>query len=174
MAGDFVENLSTPAWSARDLLEAARSACFDYERCERQLLALRARAESLGGGTSAGSVGGTSSHDSLERRVVALADRGRQLERQMDEDERAMVVAADMLLGRDGEGGGLVSLLDADTRWVAWAMWRYYVRGESWAEAARHAGYAPDYVRHRRDYALEVADACGLAATTEGRGIAEG
>lgn len=161
-------------WSARDLLEAARSACFDLERCERQLLALRARAESLGGGTSVGSVGGTSSHDSLERRVVALTDRGRELERQMAEDERVMQVAADMLLGRDGEGGGLVALLDADTRWVARAMWQYYVLGDSWAEVGRTFRYAPDYARHRSSDALDLADAYGLAATTEGRGIAEG
>lgn len=174
MAGEIVENLSTPAWSARDLLEAARSASSDYESCERQLIVVRLRAESLGGGTSVGSVGGGSSHDRLERRVVALADMERGLERQMAEDERVMQAAADMLLGRDGEGGGLVALLDADTRWVARAMWQYYVLGDSWPAVGDALGYSPDYVRHCRDYALEIADAYGLAATVDGRGVAEG
>ena len=45
--------------STRRLLEDARDAADNYAACERQLIALRLRAESLGGGVSTGSVGGT-------------------------------------------------------------------------------------------------------------------
>lgn len=168
MAGEIVENLSTFAWSARDLMEAARSASDDYARCERQLIALRLRAESLGGGTSAGSVGGTSSHDGLERRVVALADRGRELEGRMLRDEAVMDAACEVLYG-DGDAGlsALVPKFWAD------ALWWHYVQGETWARVGRTLGYSPQHLKDVARAALEVADACGLAGAAGGTGIAE-
>lgn len=159
--------------SARDLMRAARSASEDYERCERQLLALRARAESLGGGTSAGGVGGASSHDSLERRVVALADRERDLEQRKTRDEQVMDAACEMLFGGESMEWreGLSSLVPAF--WCE-GLWWHYLQGETWAQVGRTLGYSASHLKACARQALETADAYGLTTVAAGWGIAEG
>lgn len=169
MAGEIVENLSTSAWSARDLLEAARSASQDYERCERQLLALRSRAESLGGGTSVGSVGGAASPDGLERRVTALVDREAELEGRMSRDGAVMDAACELLYGEDGRSGiaALVPTFWAD------ALWWHYLQGLTWVRVGEVLSYSPDHLKACARQAIEIADGYGLARASDGLGIAE-
>ena len=158
--------------SARDLMRAARAASDDYARCERQMIALRLRAESLGGG-QAGATSGTHAHDSLERRVVALTDRGRDLERQMTRDEQVMDAACEMLFGGDSTQWreGLSSLVP--TFWCE-ALWWHYLQGETWVQVGRTLGYSPSHLKACARQALETADAYGLATVADGLGIAEG
>lgn len=158
--------------SARDLMRAARAASDDYARCERQMIALRLRAESLGGG-QAGATSGTHAHDSLERRVVALTDRGRDLERQMTRDEQVMDAACEMLFGGEGSEWreGLSSLVP--TFWCE-ALWWHYLQGETWVQVGRTLGYSPSHLKACTRQALETADAYGLATVADGLGIAEG
>lgn len=158
--------------SARDLMRAARSASEDYERCERQLLALRARAESLGGG-QAGATSGTHPHDSLERRVVALADRERDLEQRKTRDERVMDAACEMLFGgEDTEWReGLSSLVPAF--WCD-GLWWHYLQRETWAQVSDRLGYSASHLKNCARDALNTADAYGLTTVAAGRGIAEG
>ena len=158
--------------SARDLMRAARAASDDYARCERQMIALRLRAESLGGG-QAGATSGTHAHDSLERRVVALTDRGRDLERQMTRDEQVMDAACEMLFGGDSTQWreGLSALVP--TFWCE-ALWWHYLQGETWVQVGRTLGYSPSHLKACARHALETADAYGLATVADGLGIAEG
>ena len=158
--------------SARDLMRAARAASDDYARCERQMIALRLRAESLGGG-QAGATSGTHSHDSLERRVVALADRERDLERQMTRDEQVMDAACEMLFGGEDTQWreGLSALVP--TFWCE-ALWWHYLQGETWVQVGRTLGYSPSHLKACARQALETADAYGLATVADGLGIAEG
>lgn len=157
--------------SARDLMRAARSASDDYDRCERQLLALRARAESLGGG-QAGATSGTHPHDSLERRVVALADRERDLEGRKARDEQVIDAACEMLFGGEGSEWreGLSSLVP--TFWCE-ALWWHYLQGETWAQVGRTLNYSASHLKACARQALETADAYGLATVAAGQGIAE-
>lgn len=155
--------------SARQLLEEARTAADDYAACERQLIALRLRAESLGGGVSTGSVGGTHAHDSMERRVVALADRQRDIEGRMLRHEAVMDRACDMLYGTDGRDG-LAALVP--TFWVD-GLWWHYLQGMTWVEVGRVLGYSPAHLKKCATAALEVGDAYGIVAATLGEGIAE-
>lgn len=158
--------------SSRDLMRAARAASDDYARCERQVMALRLKAESLGGG-QAGATSGTHAHDSLERRVVALADRGRDLEQQMTRDEQVMDAACEMLFGGESTEWreGLSSLVP--TFWCE-ALWWHYLQGETWAQVGRTLGYSPSHLKACARQALETADAYGLATVADGLGIAEG
>ena len=158
--------------SARDLMRAARAASDDYARCERQMIALRLKAESLGGG-QAGATSGTHSHDSLERRVVALADRERDLERQMTRDEQVMDAACEMLFGGEGSEWreGLSALVP--TFWCE-GLWWHYLQGETWVQVGRTLGYSPSHLKACARQALETADAYGLATVADGLGIAEG
>ena len=166
--------------SMRELLEAARSAAQDYERCERQLIALRLRAESLGGSNVA-ATHGPGAHDGLERRVVTLADMGRELGARMARDEQVMDLACDVLFGSDrdhDEHGGLAALVGCDEDgedrfWAVTALWWHYLQGMPWSEVADMVGYSERHVRREAYAAIDVADACGLAATIEGRGFAE-
>ena len=169
---DSMDRILDMGWpSARDLMRAARSASEDYDRCERQLLALRARAESLGGG-QAGATSGTHPHDSLERRVVALADRERDLEGRRQRDEQVMDAACGMLFGGESTEWreGLSALVP--TFWCE-ALWWHYLQGETWAQVGRTLGYSPDHLMRCARNALEVADAYGLATVAAGTGIAE-
>lgn len=158
--------------SARDLMRAARAASDDYARCERQMIALRLKAEALGGG-QAGATSGTHSHDSLERRVVALADRERDLERQMTRDEQVMDAACEMLFGGEGSEWreGLSSLVP--TFWCE-GLWWHYLQGETWAQVSEKLGYSASHLKACARHALNTADAYGLATVADGLGIAEG
>ena len=169
MAGEIVENFSTSARSARDLLEAARSASDDYASCERQLIVLRARAEHVGGGVVAGSVGGATSPDGLERRVTALVDREAELEGRMARDEAVIEAACELLYGEDGRGGlsALVPTFWAD------ALWWHYLQGLKWVEVGEVLSYSPDHLKACARQAIEIADGYGVARAAEGRGIAE-
>lgn len=169
MAGEIVENFSTSARSARDLLEAARSASQDYERCERQLIALRLRAEHVGGGVVAGSVGGATSHDGLERRVTALVDRERDLEGRMARDEAVIEAACELLYGADGRSGiaALVPTFWAD------ALWWHYLQGLTWVRVGEVLSYSPDHLKACARQAIEIADGYGLTRAAEGMGVAE-
>ena len=157
--------------SARDLMRAARAASDDYARCERQMIALRLRAESLGGG-QAGATSGTHAHDSLERRVVALTDRSRDLEGRMERDEQVMDAACEMLFGGEGSEWreGLSALVP--TFWCE-GLWWHYLQGETWVQVGRTLGYSPDHLMRCARQALETADAYGLATVADGLGIAE-
>ena len=152
----------------RALLESARIAADDYAACERQLIALRLRAESLGAGM-VGSTGSTHAHDSLERRVIALADRQRDIEGRMARDEAVMDRACDLLSGRDGRDvlAALVPTFWAD------ALWWHYLQGETWLEVGRMLGYSPAHLKKCATAAIEVGDAYGVVATTMGEGLAE-
>lgn len=156
----------------RELMESARDAALDYAACERQLIVLRLRAESLGGGTLAGGTAGTT-RDSLERKVVALADRQRDIEGRMARDEQVMDAACDVLYGarrEDGVVDGLASLVPSF--WCD-AIWWHYIQVETWESVSRILGYSPAHIKKCAANALEVADSYGLAATIAGRGIAE-
>lgn len=155
--------------STRRLLEDAREAAYDYAACERQLIALRLRAESLGGGVSTGSVGGTHAHDSMERRVVALADRQRDIEGRMLRYERVMDMACDMLYGKGGRDG-LAALVPAF--WCD-ALWWHYLQGMTWVEVGSTLGYSAQHLKRCATAAIEVGDAYGIVAATLGEGIAE-
>ena len=163
MAEQIVENLLRTMQGARDLMEAARSASDDYASCERQLIRLRLRAESLGGGTSGASVSG-SGHDSLERRVVALADRERDIEARMQLDEAVMDAACLVLYGTD-EDGGLAALVPSF--WCD-ALWWHYLQGESWVRVGRILGYSPDHLKDVTRQALQVADERRVMASVLG------
>ena len=158
--------------SARDLMRAARAASDDYERCERQILALRLKAEALGGG-QAGATSGTHSHDSLERRVVALADRERDLEQRKQRDDQVMDAACEMLFGGEGSEWreGLSSLVP--TFWCE-GLWWHYLQGETWAQVGDRLGYSASHLKACARHALNTADAYGLATVADGLGIAEG
>ena len=158
--------------SARDLMRAARAASDDYERCERQVIALRLKAESLCGG-QAGATSGTHSHDSLERRVVALADRERDLEQRKQRDDQVMVAACEMLFGGEGSEWreGLSSLVP--TFWCE-GLWWHYLQGETWAQVGDRLGYSASHLKNCARDALNTADAYGLATVADGMGIAEG
>ena len=158
--------------SARDLMRAAREASNDYERCERQVIALRLKAESLGGG-QAGATSGTHSHDSLERRVVALADRERDLEQRKQRDDQVMVAACEMLFGgEDTEWREGLSAL-VPTFWCE-GLWWHYLQGETWAQVGDRLGYSASHLKNCARDALNTADAYGLATVADGMGIAEG
>lgn len=158
--------------SSRDLMRAARAASDDYDRCERQMIALRLKAESLGGG-QAGATSGTHSHDSLERRVVALADRERDLEGRMARDEQVMDAACEMLFGGESTQWreGLSALVP--TFWCE-ALWWHYLQGETWAQVGEKLGYSASHLKACARHALNTADAYGLATVADGLGIAEG
>ena len=155
--------------STRRLLEDARDAADNYAACERQLIALRLRAESLGGGVSTGSVGGTHAHDSMERRVVALADRQCDIEGRMLRYERVMDLACDMLYGTGGRDG-LAALVPAF--WCD-ALWWHYLQGMTWVEVGSTLGYSAQHLKRCATAAIEVGDAYGIVAATLGEGIAE-
>lgn len=156
---------------AREFFEAARRASDDYARCERQLLALKYRAESLGGGTSSGAVAG-SGHDALERRVVAKADVERTLEGRMARDEALMSVAASVLFGGEDvdQHDGLSALVPS---FWAEALWWHYLQDMKWSDVSDVLGYSPSYLKAVARQALDVVDAYGLASVADGMGFAE-
>ena len=153
-------------------MRAAREASNDYARCERQMIALRLKAESLGGG-QAGATSGTHAHDSLERRVVALTDRSHDLEGRMARDEQVMDAACEMLFGGEGTQWreGLSSLVP--TFWCE-GLWWHYLQGETWAQVSAKLGYSASHLKACARHALNTADAYGLATVADGLGIAEG
>lgn len=155
--------------STRRLLEDARDAADDYASCERQLIVLRARAEHVGGGVVAGSVGGATSHDGLERRVTDLVDREAELEGRMTRDGAVMDAARELLYGADGRGG-LSALVP--TFWVD-ALWWHYRQGMTWADVGSTLGYSAQHLKRCATAAIEVGDAYGIVAATLGEGIAE-
>lgn len=166
--------------SMRELLESARSAAQDYERCERQLIALRLKAESLGGSNVA-ATHGPGAHDGLERRVVTLADMGRELGARMARDEQVMDLACDVLFGSDrdhDEHGGLAALVGCDEDgedrfWAVTALWWHYLQSMPWDEVAGMLHYSVAHVKREAYAAMDIADGYGLAAVIAGRGIAE-
>ena len=157
--------------TAREFFEAVRDASDDYARCERQLLALRYRAESLGGGTSSGATAG-SSHDSLERRVVVKADVERALEGRMACDEALMSMAASVLFGGEDvdQHDGLSALVPS---FWAEALWWHYLQGLTWSGVADVLGYSESHLKAVARQALDVVDAYGLASVADGMGFAE-
>lgn len=158
---------------ARELLEAARMASDDYSRCEMQLLKLRLRNESLGGGISQPPAGG-GNHDPIGDGVAALVDAEGILHRQMVRDERIMTAASTMLFGGEDvlDSGGLYWLVDDHfdeepdrfgARSGVMALWWYYLQGETWDEVGRTLGYSRRQVVRMADDAVALADEYGLA-----------
>lgn len=150
-------------------MEAARLASADYERCELQILAMRARAESIGSASS-GPTGRASAPDRMERRVAALLDRQRALEGRMTRDEDVMEAAKVLLFGEDDERrGGLAALVPE--HWCE-AVWWHYLQGQTWEATGRVMGYTPRYLMKIAAQAFEVADSYGLARAASGTGVA--
>lgn len=155
--------------SARELFESAREASKDAERIRRQLLAMEARATSLGGGSFEPRVASTPNPQRMADAVGAMVDREAALERRQADDYDLIDFACEVLYGREQDGsGGLWSLVG----WRADALWWHYLGGRTWAEVGRMMGYTPEHACRQAMAALDTCDAWGLAATIAGTGSA--
>ena len=157
--------------NARDLFEAARDASRDAERIRRQLVALRDKARSLGGGGFEPRVSSTGEPDRMGSRVAAMVDRERELAKRQAEDYEIIDAACSVLYGSDN-ASGLDKLVPEG--WWADVLWWRYLDGATWDEVGESVGYSARRCFDVAQTALEIADAYGMANTVGGRGTAEG
>lgn len=157
--------------SARELFESAREASKDAERIRRQLLAMEARATSLGAGGFEPRVASTPNPQRMADAVGAKVDREAMLERRQQEDYDLIDLACEVLYGREQDGsGGLWSLVG----WRADALWWHYLGGRTWAAVGDLLGYSEQYVWQQAQVALDTCDGWGLLPVIDGTGGAEG
>lgn len=155
--------------SSRELFEAASDAVRDAEACRRQLDALEDSALSVGSPSFEPRVSG-GDHDRIGRTVANLVDREKELDARIEQDYALIDAATCVLYGRDQMGDGLACLMPP---WVADAIWQHFLALHKWEYVAVLMGYTERYVQTNVRAAFEVMDAHGMAATVEGRGIAE-
>lgn len=156
--------------TSRELFEAASEAARDAARCTRQLEDLEEKSLTLSKPSFEPHVNGTQG-DWMGERVSAYVDRESELNRRIEEDYRLIDAANAILYGRDGIGDGLASI--APPVWAD-VVYHRYLALRSWEEVAWLVGYSSSYARKFACSAFEVMDANGMAATIDGRGIAEG
>lgn len=154
---------------AREFFDMAREASYEIDRLRRQLdamehAALRVSAPSIEGRTNSGSVTG------LDARIVGTIERREALERRLEEDYAIIDRANAVLYGNDFTQG-LYRLVPC--AWWADAVALHYLTCLTWYEVGAVLGFGEQYVYQRARAALDIADAYGMTATTEGRGIAE-
>lgn len=156
--------------NSRELFEAARDAVLDVARCTRQLEELEERSLTLSKPSFEPHVSG-SQGDRMGERVSAYVDRESELTRRIEEDYRLIDAANAVLYGRDGISDGLASIVPA---WWADAIYHHFLALRSWEQVAWLMGCGARNVQRAARCAFEVMDENGMAATVEGRGIAEG
>lgn len=156
--------------SARELFESAREASKDAERIRRQLLAMEARAGSLGGGSFEPRVASTPNPQRMADAVGAMVDREAALERRQAEDYDLIDLACEVLYGREQDGsGGLWSLVG----WRADALALHYLDDLPWSKVAERLCYSESYVKQQARAALDTADGWGIPRVVLGFGAAE-
>ena len=155
--------------SSRELFEAASDAVRDAEACRRQLDALEEGALSVGSPSLDARVSG-GDHDRIGRTVANLVDREKELDARMEQDYALIDAATCVLYGRDQMSDGLACLMPP---WVADAIWQHFLALHTWDYVSELMGYCKSQVIRTVRAAFEVMDAHGMAATVEGRGIAE-
>lgn len=155
--------------NSRELFEAARDAVRDAEACRRQLEALEDSALSVGSPSFEARVRG-GDLDRISKSVANLVDREGELDARMEQDYALIDAATCVLYGRDQMSDGLASLMPA---WVADAIWQHFLALHTWDYVSELMGYCKSQVIRTVRAAFDVMDAHGMAATVEGRGIAE-
>lgn len=156
--------------SARDLFQQAREASRDAERIRRQLVEMRERSTSLGGGGFEPRVRTSPSHDSMGARVSAMVDREQALARRQAEDYELIDLACSVLYGGANEDG--LAQLVPETWWADVLWWRY-LDDSTWEQVGRAVGYSSRRCFDVAQAALDIADEYGLVRTIEGRGFAD-
>lgn len=158
--------------SARDLFQQAREASRDAERIRRQLVEMRERSTSLGGGGFEPRVRTTPDHDSMGSRVASMVDRERALARRQAEDYELIDLACAALYGSDQTGEQGLAGLVPETWWADVLWWRY-LDDSTWEQVGRAVGYSSRRCFDVAQAALDIADEYGLVRTIEGRGFAD-
>lgn len=154
---------------ARQLFEAARDASADAERIRAQLLAMEARAHSIGGGGFEPRVFSSGDPDKMGRRIAAYVDREAALEKRQAEDYELIDLACAVLYGTDNETG-LAALVPP---WWCDAIWWRYLDGATWEETGAAVGYSAHRCWEVTQTAFEIIDGWGIIAVMQGRGGAE-
>lgn len=157
--------------SARDLFQQAREASRDAERIRRQLVEMRERSTSLGGGGFEPRVRTTPDHDSMGTRVSSMVDRERALAQRQAEDYELIDLACAVLYGSDGREQGLAQLVPEP--WWADVLWWRYLDDSTWEQVGRAVGYSSRRCFDVAQTALDIADEYGLARTISGQGFAD-
>lgn len=154
---------------ARDLMAACRDAVLDLQGAHRSIERMRDAEElhavvydkpRITGSKSADQYGPTDARLDYERRIAP----------RMDEDAELVSACADILLGRDGERGGLIRL---HRRGAEVCLYRH-VYGFAWREVAEIMDMSARRCQELAGAALDVLDEVGVEAAIEGRGAAEG
>ena len=153
---------------SRRLFEAARDACEDIDRANRELEQVEARATAVGRPSLEphGRDGGAS--DRVGERVAAAMDATARLEKRIERNFELVDVATGLLYGRDMHHG-LATLMPA---WVADALWWHYLAGTTWDDVAAMMGLSPRRVQGQARAAFELMDSLGMAKTVAGEGLA--
>lgn len=158
--------------SARELFESAREASKDAERIRRQLLAMEARATSLGAGALGPRVASTPNPQRMADAVGAMVDREAALERRQAEDYDLIDFACTVLYGREQDGAGGIASLVPETWWADVLWWRY-LDGSTWEEVGSAVGYSWRRCFDVAQTALDIADGAGIDGCLSGSGSAE-
>ena len=147
---------------ARWFFERAREASRDAESIRQQLLRLEANAHSLGAQGFEPRTRSTPNPHRMEGRIVAYADRERELRSRADADYEIIERATRVLFGSDEDGhGGVaqhVGTLHADVLW-----WRY-LDDSPWKQVASVLGVSVTTCRGAADAAMRWMDETGFCA----------
>lgn len=154
--------------SARDFFDAAREAARRAERIRRELAALEADMESLGGGGFEPRIRSTPDPDAIGRKVATTIERRESKEREQDGCYRLIDAACEVLYGPDNRSG-----LYALVGWPADAIYHHYLALRTWEDTAGIMGYSTQHVKRMCYAAIEYADSNGPMWTAAGIGIAE-
>ena len=157
--------------NSRALFEAARVASKDAESVSRQLDELDEQAARIGSPSLESHGRPPLAVDTIGRRVARKLDRQKVLEERLDEDYSLIDSACTILYGADGISDGLASIAPS---WWADAIYHHYLALRTWEETAALLCYSPRRVYECVRSAFELMDANGMAATVNGRGMAEG
>lgn len=154
---------------ARDLMAACREAVLDLQGAQRSIDRMR-DAEDLhavvydkphvSGAAKVDQYGPTDARLDFERRIAP----------RMEDDGRLVSACADILLGRDGERGGLIRL---HRRGAEVCLYRD-VCGFAWGEVAEIMDMSARRCQELAGAAMDVLDEVGVDAAIAGRGAAEG
>lgn len=153
---------------ARDLFDAARDAAIERASIMRQLDAIRASASLRGVRYDSASVSGTSSDHRGDARLAAMIDQQQRLHDRLADNEALLSACADILYGRDGNGGVARAV---GSPYADVLFWRY-LDGTSWDAAASMVGVSRASAIRCAAVALDAIDSYGLGRILQGTGIA--
>ena len=156
--------------TAEDYFESARAAAIEAERTRRTVEGMEAARDSGHADGGTGPVSGGGFDPGKPTASDRLMDYEARMRQRIEEDERQMDDATDVLYGPD-DRGGLASLLDS---LHADAMWWRYLAACSWVDVAQGASCSVSTAHRLVAESLDYVDGVGIERVRAGVGIAEG